>query len=143
MRKHPLMRAIRAGKLVLSALDAVLRTYEKGGDAVRALLVVHMLTEPNDAVRVRAKTIAKALGGELVESFARVGAGAQPTATIPSWAVKLADDKPDALSKALRDGDAVVVARIENERLLLDARTIADTEVHPIIVAVTSTRARR
>jgi L-seryl-tRNA(Ser) seleniumtransferase len=142
MRKHPLMRAIRAGKLVLSALDAVLRVYEKGGDGVRALPVVRMLTEPRDSVRARAKTMARALGGQVIESVARVGAGAQPTATIASWAVELPDDAPDALAKAMRDGDPVVIGRIEGERLLLDARTVNPNEVEGVIAAVTHARTR-
>ncbi|GAC1394071.1 MAG: L-seryl-tRNA(Sec) selenium transferase [Polyangiales bacterium] len=140
MRRHPLMRAVRAGKLVLAALDAVLKTYERGARFALELPALHALTEPVDVVRARATSLAGRVGGSVIDSVARVGAGAQPTATIASCAVRLDDPRPELLSAKLRAGDPAIVGRIEDGHLLLDARTVTDAELETIVDAVTAAR---
>ena len=141
MRAHPLMRAMRAGKLVLAALDATLAVYERGPEAVRTLPVMRSLVEDVALVRARADRLAKRLGGMVVESIARVGGGAQPTATIASAAVRLADARPDALATELRRGTPVVVGRIDDGALHLDVRTVADEELDALVTRIESARA--
>ena len=141
MRAHPLMRALRAGKLVLSALDATLAVYERGPDAVRTLPVVRALVEEVAVVRARAERLSVRLGGTVVESIARVGGGAQPMATIASAAVRLADARPDVLASELRAGSPVIVGRIDEGALHLDARTIGDEELDALVARIERARA--
>ena len=67
-------------------------------------------------------------GATIVDSVARVGGGALPLLELPGPAVAL-PGAPDALAAALRRGEPPVVGRIEDGRLLLDPRTLAEDEV--------------
>ena len=128
MRKHPLMRAMRGGKLVLAALDATLAAYERGD--LRALPTLCALSDDVKVVRARAERLQSLLGrGEVVDSIAKVGGGAQPLATIASAALSFAIPDPDAVAARLRAGDPIVIGRIERGALLLDLRAVADDEV--------------
>jgi L-seryl-tRNA(Ser) seleniumtransferase len=127
MRKHPLMRAVRGGKLVLAALDATLAVYERG--AAATLPTIAALTASQEVVRARAEAMQRAIGeGEIVATIARVGAGSQPLATLPSFAVRLSVDAT-ALGTRLREGTPLVIGRIESGAYFLDARAVADDEV--------------
>ncbi len=138
-RRHPLCRALRCGKTVLAALDATLAIHERGRAHVE-IPALRALAEELAAVRARADRVAVGLGvGEVVASIARVGAGAQPTREIASFAVTIAArgsiDSVDALAKRLRTGNPAVLARIEGDRLWLDVRAIADADVDRLIAA--------
>ncbi|MGZ3422004.1 MAG: L-seryl-tRNA(Sec) selenium transferase [Polyangiales bacterium] len=127
MRKHPLMRAVRAGKLVLAALDATLAVYERG--AASTLPTIAAITATAEVVRARAEAMQRAIGdGEIVATVARVGAGSQPLATLPSFAVRLSGDAT-RLAERLREGTPLVIGRIESGAFFLDARAVADEEV--------------
>lgn len=131
MRKHPLMRALRAGKLVLAALDATLAAYERGEGA--SLPTLAALSEPVSAVRARAERLCTRIArGEVVDTVARVGGGSQPLATIPSAALRLTLDEPDAVAARLREGHPIVIGRIERGALLLDLRAVTDEELEPL-----------
>ncbi len=135
MRKHPLMRALRAGKLVLAALDATLAVYERGQGAT--LPTVAALSESRASVHVRASKLRELLGvGEVVDTIARVGGGAQPTASIASAALRLETSEPDRVATRLRDGVPIVVGRIEGGALLFDLRTVGDGELDALAAAV-------
>jgi L-seryl-tRNA(Ser) seleniumtransferase len=127
MRKHPLMRAVRGGKLVLAALDATLAVYERG--AAKTLPTIAAITASQDVVRARAEAMQIAIGqGEVIATIARVGAGSQPLATLPSFAVRISGDAA-ALAERLRQGTPLVIGRIESGAFFLDARAVADEEV--------------
>ena len=86
LRRHPLQRALRADKLTLAALEGTLGLYLDPARAAREVPVLRMLQEPAETVRARAERLAKAVGGEVEETVARVGGGALPLAEIPSFA---------------------------------------------------------
>jgi L-seryl-tRNA(Ser) seleniumtransferase len=126
MRKHPLMRAMRGGKLVLAALDATLAAYERG-EKVPTLTA---LSDDVAVVRARASRLRDLIGrGDVVDTIARVGGGAQPLATIASAGVSLALKDPDAVAARLRTGDPIVIGRIEKGALIFDLRAVTDDEV--------------
>ena len=139
MRRHPLARAVRIGKLDLAALDAVLRLYVTPQLAVERVPTLAMLTEPLDAVRARAEALRAALAAAapvpvdaaLVDTVARAGAGTLPVTEVPSVAVAVlpADGDLEGLASRLRAGSPAVVGRGHEGRLLLDARTVRDDEV--------------
>ena len=133
MRRHPLQRALRADKLTLAALEGTLAVYRAGG---RALPVLRMLDEPTESVRLRAERLASLTEGAVVETVARSGGGALPVAEIPSFACAL---EPE-VAEPLRRGDPPVVGIIRDDRLLLDCRTLSDTEVDEVAAAVAAAR---
>ena len=146
MRRHPLARALRIDKLDLAALDVVLRAYLDPERAVRTIPTLAMLTEPLEAVRARAERLRALLAADapaesmgepaLVESVARAGAGALPVTEVPSVAVAVTVADPESVAARLRAGSPAVVGRVHDGRLLLDARTVRDHEVEPLVQAV-------
>jgi L-seryl-tRNA(Ser) seleniumtransferase len=123
LRKHALMRAIRPDKLTLAALGATLVHYVRS-EAEREVPVWRMLATPVARLRERAEALAASLHAQIVETRSAVGGGSLPGQTQPSWAVGLASTAPDAVAAQLRHADPPVISRIENNRVLLDLRTI-------------------
>jgi L-seryl-tRNA(Ser) seleniumtransferase len=131
-KRHPLARALRLDKLSLAALEATLRLYR---DARRGEIpVLAMLTADDAALRARAERLAEDVG-EVVEATAKVGGGALPLLELPGPAVAVAGDA-EALAARLRAHDPPVVGRIQDGRLLLDPRTLADDEVELVRAAL-------
>jgi L-seryl-tRNA(Ser) seleniumtransferase len=139
LRSHPLQRALRADKLTLAALEGTLALHEDPGRARREIPVLRMLDEPVERVRERAERLAGLVGGEVEETVARVGGGALPLTELPSAACAI----EEALAVPLRLGDPPVLGLIRDGRLLLDARTLVDTEVDEAARAVLAARRAR
>ena len=99
--------------------------------------MLRMLQEPAEAVRARAENLAEAVGGEVEETVARVGGGALPLAELPSFACAVEEE----LATPLRAGEPPVVGVIRDGRLLLDCRTLTDTEAEEAASAVRTARA--
>jgi L-seryl-tRNA(Ser) seleniumtransferase len=129
-RRHPLARALRIDKLSLAALEATLGLYRDPAAARRALPVLAMLEAGEEELAARARLLAEATGGRVIEAIARVGGGALPLLELSGPVVAL-DPGPvgaDALAAALRAGDPAVVGRRHAGQLLLDPRTLTDEE---------------
>jgi L-seryl-tRNA(Ser) seleniumtransferase len=142
-RAHPLARAVRIDKLSLAALEATLALYRDPAAARAALPVLAMLDADPALLAARAAALAEAIGGELVETTARVGGGALPLLELAGPAVAL-DPGPagaEALAAALRAGDPALVGRVHGGRLLLDPRTLSDDEARQAAEVVRAARA--
>jgi L-seryl-tRNA(Ser) seleniumtransferase len=147
LRKHPLMRALRPGRIVLAALEATLARYASGR-ASSELPAVRALCEPVEIVRARAERLLAAVHERtaapslsLSPSIARVGGGTLPLAEIPSAALALAPHPSCApltrIERALRtECEPPVIARIAEDCLWLDARTLADDDVALVAAAL-------
>ncbi|HEY3804501.1 MAG TPA: L-seryl-tRNA(Sec) selenium transferase [Kofleriaceae bacterium] len=134
-RAHPLMRALRPDKLTLAALHATLALYRaRRAEAVPA---IRMISRPLHELRAVAGALAEATGGEVLPCTSTVGGGAMPTAELPSFAVTL----PASFEPKLRAAATPVIGRIEDDKLWLDVRTIADDEVAAVVAAVEACRA--
>ncbi len=123
LRRHPLMRAIRPDKLTLAALGATLAHYVRD-EAEAEVPVWRMISAPAAGLHKRAEVLARHLDGHVVETRSAVGGGSLPGQTQPSWAVAFDHVIPDALAAALRGVDPPVIARITDDRLLVDLRAI-------------------
>ena len=137
--RHPLARAVRADGATLAGLAATLRHYLRG-EELAAVPVWRMIALREHELHERAAVLRLALGEErsgatVVPVRSTVGGGSLPEETLPSWA--LAFDSAslaargltlDSAAAALRAGDPAVVARIADDRLLLDPRTIFPEE---------------
>ena len=137
LRRHPLQRALRAGKLTLAALEGTL-SVALDRETKDQIPVLRMLHEPIEHVRARAARLALLLGGEVEETVARVGGGALPLAELQSAACAVEED----LAEPLRLGSPPVIAVVRDGRTLLDCRTLTDAEVDEVAAAVAAARAR-
>jgi L-seryl-tRNA(Ser) seleniumtransferase len=129
-RRHPLARALRIDKLSLAALEATLGLYRDPAAARRALPVLAMLEAGEEELAARARLLAEATDGRVIEATARVGGGALPLLELsgPVVALEPGPVGADALAAALRAGDPAVVGRRHAGQLLLDPRTLTDEE---------------
>jgi L-seryl-tRNA(Ser) seleniumtransferase len=126
LRRHPLARALRVDKLTLAALEATL--LGPTPPVVAALSATGLLE--------RATRIARAVGGQAVDSVGVVGGGGAPGVELPSAAVAMAP----ALARSLRLGAVPVVGRVENGRLLLDLLALDPADDDALIAAVLAVR---
>jgi L-seryl-tRNA(Ser) seleniumtransferase len=133
LRRHPLQRALRADKLTLAALEGTLRLALDTPDAIP---VLRMLREPPDTVRARAERLSQLVEGEVEETVARAGGGALPLTELPSYACAV----EESFAAPLRGADPPVIGIVRDGRLLLDCRTLADTEIDEVARAVRACR---
>jgi L-seryl-tRNA(Ser) seleniumtransferase len=124
IRKHPLARAVRADKSCLAALAATLLHYLKD-EALAEIPVWRMISASPAELCSRAEAWVRTLGqGEVVQSRSTVGGGSLPEETLPTYALALAVPQPNQFLAALRAQRPAVIARVENDRLLFDPRTV-------------------
>jgi L-seryl-tRNA(Ser) seleniumtransferase len=124
LKKHPLARAIRADKLCLAALTATLLHYLKD-EAEREIPVWRMIATPVEDICARAAAWAAALGqGELIASESTVGGGSLPGETLPTYVLAVSAPRPDRLLARLRQQNPPIIARLQDDRVVLDPRTV-------------------
>src|SRR5437667_2207050 len=139
-RKDPLARAVRSDKFTLAALEATLALYREPATSRREIPVLRMLTEDVAEIRRRGEALQKGVGNqaELIEGESEVGGGSFPGAKLKTWLVRLNPQHlaPDTLVARLRANDPPVIARIADDRVVLDPRTIFPDELEAVTRAV-------
>jgi L-seryl-tRNA(Ser) seleniumtransferase len=139
LRRHPLTRALRPDKATLAGLHATLLHYLQG-DADRAIPVWRMIDTPVDELELRARHLAEALaatGIDVLPTRATIGGGSLPGETLPSWALALRSDhvSPESLAARLRTWPHPIVGHIQEDRLLLDLRTVPTEQDAELLAA--------
>jgi L-seryl-tRNA(Ser) seleniumtransferase len=147
IRSNPLFRALRVDKIFYAALEATLLAYlREDYDGIPALRMMRLTEE---AIGDRAEHLKRRLHiscpelhVEVVESRSVVGGGAAPAATLPTrvLAVSSSGMSPDAIAEALRNWETPIIARVENDRVLLDLRTVAPEQESQIAAALEQIR---
>ena len=134
IKKHPLARAVRADKLCLAALTATLLHYLKD-EAERESPIWRMISAVPKQVKVRAEHWAAKLGqGEVLASESTVGGGSLPGESLPTWVLALTVESSDKFLEKLRQEQPPVIARTENDRILLDPRTVLPEQEGALLV---------
>jgi L-seryl-tRNA(Ser) seleniumtransferase len=147
IRRNPMYRAFRVDKLVIECLETTLRHLIK--QDWQAIPTLRMIFASSDEIRERAERVSSRLPGLPVpvairESESAIGGGSTPDRTLPTWIVELSVPRPDEFARALRTAPIPVIARIEQEKIVLDMRTVADEEEDSLISAVqTAARSKR
>jgi len=135
LREHPLTRAARVDKTTLAGLQATLLHYLKG-EAVEKVPVWRMIAIPLKEIEERARGWARRLKGEVIPGRSTVGGGSLPGQTLPTYLLALTVPSPQELARRLRMGEPAVVGRIEEERYLLDPRTVLPEEDEALLKAL-------
>lgn len=138
LKKHPLARAMRADKLCLAALNATLLHYLKD-EALREIPLWRMLSEPAEEIGWRAESWVAVLGlGQVLPSVSTIGGGSLPGETLPTHVVALSVPAPNALAARLRAQNPPIIARVADDLVLLDPRTVQESEEHALITGVST-----
>lgn len=137
MKQHPLARALRLDKATIAGLEATLAHYRKQ-DAPRYIPVWQMISAQPERLKRRARAWQRALDAALGQSLrttvepseSAVGGGALPGETLPTWVLSVASAtiSSDQLAEKLRSGTPPVVARIEEDTVVLDPRTVLSNQ---------------
>jgi L-seryl-tRNA(Ser) seleniumtransferase len=141
IRQNPLFRALRVDKLTYAALEATLLAYlRQDYDAIPALRFMRLSRE---AVGARAAAVAKQAAAdfltlEVIDGESLLGGGSAPGAVLPTklLAIICAGVSAQQLAARLRANDPPVIARVEEEKLLLDLRTVFPEQDAEIIGAL-------
>ena len=146
IRKHPMARALRIDKLTLAALEATLSLYLDPDRALAEIPTLGMLTAPTDQLLQRCAQILPRLeqacgdtaSFEIVASSATVGGGALPLAELPGSAIAVAPRRhsTNRLCERLRAGTPPVIGRVQDNRLLIDPRTLSASDEPQLIAAL-------
>ncbi len=140
VKRHPLLRALRVDKVTLAGVSATLAHYERG-EAVEKIPVWRAIARDPQALRARAEAWRSAAGEagarcQVLEGRSAVGGGSLPEVTLPTALLALPPGEADARLARRRRCDPPVVARIEEDRVVLDPRTVQDCEDAAVVAAV-------
>ncbi len=143
IKKNPLNRALRIDKLTLAALEATMIQYLQPENAVSNLRILKALTEPLPAVMRRAKRLLSMLRKAHMEGLlmtvkegsSLAGGGALPTRDIPTALLSIRSERisSSGLEASLRRLEVPIIARIADEEVLFDLRTIDEKELQVIV----------
>jgi L-seryl-tRNA(Ser) seleniumtransferase len=141
---HPLARPLRVDKMTLAALEATVEAYLEG--RAEELPLWQMLLAPAEELRGRAEKLAQRIKGatdeavkvEAIAVGAVTGGGSLPGTEMSSWALAVthAERSADAIEHALRRRDPPIIARIEDDRVLLDLRTVPGGADEPLAASL-------
>ncbi len=136
IRKHPLARAVRADKTCLAGLSATLLHYLKD-EAEREVPIVRMMSLTLEQVRGRAEAWAAELGqGLVVAGESTVGGGSLPGESMPTVLLSLEVNSIERFLRALRRNSPPIIARTENDKILLDPRTVLPEQEGALLVGL-------
>ena len=147
IRRNPLFRALRVDKLTIAALEVTLNAYLRGAlDEIPALRMIRMRA---DEIAQRAEALTAKLRHalanasvtiEMLPGFSVIGGGSTPDQQLPTHLISIASSKfsPATIETRLRRpaSGPPVIARIENNRLILDLRTVSPDEEPALAAAI-------
>ena len=134
IKKNQLLRMLRVDKITLSILEDNLNSYLK--NELNDIPTLNMLFTSLETLEQRAHTLKEKIQNicncEVISSETLIGGGTTPNRKIPSIGITIAykDFKPNKIEKLLRQNN--LIARIENEKVLLDFRTIQEDQIEQI-----------
>lgn len=146
LREHPMARALRVDKLTIAALEATLECYVDSDTARASIPMLKSLNEPITTVQSRAKRLVEQLNTKsldikistsMEQSYA--GGGSLPAWPLPTACVRCVlprTQQVHEIAHRLRIGDPSVMCRIRDDAIVLDLRTISDSEVGSLATAI-------
>jgi L-seryl-tRNA(Ser) seleniumtransferase len=145
MKKHPLARAVRVDKMTIAALEATFREYFDMEKAKEKVPVLSMITVSMDEMRTKAILLAEqvrrateAFEIEVIKSEGQIGGGSTPNQFLVGYAVSVVGKKvsADRIERDLRAYEVPVIVRINQDRVLIDMRTVTRDEIDMVARAL-------
>jgi L-seryl-tRNA(Ser) seleniumtransferase len=145
IKKHPLARALRVGKLTIAALEASLMLFREDTEYIADNHPLYrMFTADSDSLREEADRFIQLLhlpescSASVIDTDSYVGSGSLPDHAIPSVGVGISSTDNEELARRLRKGSPAVASRIEDGLLKLDMRTLQPGELQTLASLVNS-----
>lgn len=140
IKQHPLIRAFRVDKITLAALQATLLAYQQNS-APAEIPVWQMIAAPVDSLNRRARhwlrsLVSAGLAAEVVSAWSTVGGGSLPGQQLPTRALAVQTPAPNAAAAQLRALTTPVIARVEDDRLIFDPRTVLPEQDGALVVGI-------
>jgi len=145
VRRNPLARIVRVDKLTLSALEATLGLFLDEQAALAEVPTLAMIRRGLAEIGQQAKRIAEAVARAVpgaavtvVDGLSQVGSGSLPSQDLPTRLVAIdpGSISPDEFARRLRRGQPPVFARIQNDQVLFDPRTVLEGEEAALVAAI-------
>jgi L-seryl-tRNA(Ser) seleniumtransferase len=139
LHRSPLLRAVRLDKTALAALEATLLMYEEGRE--HELPLWSQALAPVTELQERAQRIVSSVGAAVARTsgYSTTGGGSAPGAEIPSVLLRINDNLPaETFVRRLIDADPAVIARIDDDRVVIDLRTVASDDDELLATALRS-----
>jgi len=124
IKNHPLARAIRPDKICLSGLTATLTHYLKD-EVIDKIPIWQMISQSPSQLKDRAVYWRQQIQmGDVIPALSTIGGGSLPEETLPTYVLSIELPKPDGFMKKLRSLEIPIIARLEDDRILFDPRTV-------------------
>ena len=141
VRRHPLVRALRVDKMTYAALEGTLEAYASGraaADVPVARMISMTVAEIDARARAVASALPRALQVAIIDGCSTIGGGSAPGSSLPTRLVAFTHPakSSDVLAASLRAQDPPIVARIENNHVVLDLRTVAPEDDPRVATAI-------
>jgi L-seryl-tRNA(Ser) seleniumtransferase len=148
IQRNPLLRAVRIDKLTLASLEATFMQYLDEEEAVRDIPTLRMLTQPEETIKKRARrilyrlrrSISASADIKVVPDHSCAGGGSLPDAQLATFvvAIRPVNISVNTLEKRLRSSTPPVIARVKEDALLIDARTVQNEEINDLVNCILS-----
>ena len=141
LERHPLARAVRIDKMSLAGLTATVLHYLKQ-EAEAEVPIWKMISAGEQGIKDRVTRWKNQLSlpGEVIAGRSAIGGGSLPGETLPTWVLALSCEGdaggPERVMRRLREADPPVIARIEDDRVILDPRTVMPEEEEALVTAL-------
>jgi len=136
IRRHPLYRAIRADKLCLAALSATLDLTLRGKAEEEIPLYMMLARTPEDLRALVDRWVDRLQAGSPLEGLSTVGGGSLPGETLPTCLLALDLKSPAKAAARLREANPPIIARVQDDLLLLDPRTVLPWQEEALLNAL-------
>ncbi|MHC4395669.1 MAG: L-seryl-tRNA(Sec) selenium transferase [Planctomycetota bacterium] len=152
IRKNQFARIVRVGKLTLAALEATLKLFLDESVVLSEVPTLEMLMCPLSEITDRAERITSELNRSIcdaavttVPGFSQTGSGSLPAQNLATILVAIQPEKisAESLAKQLRQWSTAIFARIQNEQVLFDPRTLRDGDDQVVIRALLEILSRK
>lgn len=145
MRKNQLTRALRVDKFTIAALEYTCSKYLDMENVTKTIPTLRMLSESMESLLSRATALSDKLNAvegvtaDMIDTVSQVGGGSLPGTELPSKAVRIQTGvTPQKLERCLRAQALPVIARIQDNHVLFDIRTVADDQLDALCDTVRS-----
>jgi L-seryl-tRNA(Ser) seleniumtransferase len=146
IKRNQLTRALRIDKLTLLALEETLKIYRDEKDAFENIPTLKMISMDNNNLKRKALRLYRTIGKLKTDAFtidrvigsSRVGGGALPLFELPTILLRLTPGRMSAnsMENLLKQSDPPIIVRVEQDKVLLDVRTIQEKELRTVAEAI-------